>query len=517
MPDPNTTQVTAAQPPIVRRGAEAWGTFSATCLRGVVTEFQATSYPLSNPANIYYPGYGRGSSAGDGFVAFNEPPPGTYEVYRKIARYPTIAMPLAIIESRTEINEWTWRARDEDQAESRVELLQRWFDPRRQKIVHDGMMALRYGFSPWEKMWSLVDPKDLGVEGIEGKVMLPDLKPLRVDYTTFRASSDYKRIIGLRNRPPYAQKDTDLNLDKCFWFTFGGEAGDPYGESLFENVREWWSEALQVRAKISKYINKISGVIGQIHYPEGVSKNADGTDTPNYVLAQQLAAAASEGKWLVMQNRFASFIVDPQNVKPADLDKALAAAGKAEWVVSFLDPGGTDHAPGFKELLQYYDVLMVRGILQPERSMLESQKSGSRADSQMHGQQGAVFPEALITKFVLNFNKGVTDNIIQVNGWGAPGCLYADPDPIADDEFDAKLKVFHAAMQSPDVGPGLMQRVDVDQLMDDLSIPIKDDERGSDFDIFGDIIPEMEKIKSQVGRNGNGPRTAPVGRALGVR
>jgi hypothetical protein len=521
MPDPNLNQQTGAQPPVVRRGNAVWGMWGSTqvssAYTGAYSELAATMNPLNVPLVQYT---GRASGAGDGFAAFDVPPPGTFEVYRKIARYPTVAMPLAIIDAHIESNEWTWRKRDDDQAEARVKLLDRWFAPQRQQIVHDGMMALRYGFSPFEKVWELVDPMDLGVEGIEGKVMLPRLKPLRVDYTTFRADSAYKRVIGIRNRPPYATKDIDLDTDKCFWFTFGGEAGDPYGESLFENIRDWWNEATQVRQKISKYVNKISGVIGQVHYPVGSGRDATGVETTNYELAQQIAAAGSEGRWILMPNRFSSFIPDPNNVTPAQIEMALGSAGKSEWVVSFVDPGGADHSGGFKELLQYYDVLMVRGLLNPERALLESQKSGSRADSQMHGQQGAIVPQALVTRFVLNFNAGVTDNIIEINNWGPKGSYYAEPDPLNDDEYDAKLKTLHAGLQSPDVGPGLAQKIDWVQTMDDLGVAVLEDERETPLDILSQIMPPDLKLpgsNGELNRNGNGPRTAPVGRALGVR
>lgn len=502
---PTTGEKTGAQPAMMPKGL--YGPFP--CAPGESS--------INTPATLIYPPmFGGSGAAGQGFAPFEPPMPGTLEHFRRMKHTPTIAIGLSVPTARTIANEWSYKKRDKDVPDDHVEMLKRWFKPKRPQIIRDGLAALWAGYSTFEKVYTLVSPASLGLDGGD-KWFLPELKPLRVEYTNFLTDNAMKQIVGLRNSPPYGDGTVDLGLDKSFWYTFGGESGDPYGKSLLENLREVWSEADQVRKKISRYINKVSGVLCTIHYPDGVSKDADGVDTPNFKLAKTLAAAAAEGRSLIFQNRFASFIADPANIKPSDLDKALAAAGKAEWVVSFLDPGGTDHSGGFKELLQYYDVLMVRGLLQPERSLLESQGSGSRADSMTHGELGVLFPEVLINDFVLNFNKHVIDDILEINvGPDARGSIYAEPDPISDDEYDAKLKTLHAMLQNPDSSAAVGERIDVDQLADDLGVPILEEMRGKKLDMLSQILPSALGLPNNApkpGRNGNTNGNAPAGRA----
>lgn len=446
------------------------------------------------------------ASAGEGFAPFDPPPAGTFDVYRKIQRTPTPAVTMSVIKARAN-KPFKWETRDEDVPKERVQILKNWFAPLREAMMDDILFALDYGFAPFETLWDVIDPATIGVKG-QSKWILPTLKPLRVDYTTFLFQKGVG-IVGLRNKPPKSA-EVDLTLDKCFWYTFGGEAGDPYGSPLYENIREVWSEAEQIRKKVSRYINKISGVIGQIHYPDGTSKDQAGADRPNFMLAQALAEAASNGKWLVMQNRFSSFLADPGQITPATLELALATAGKGEWVVSFVDPGGADHSSGFKELLMYYDVLMVRGLLQLERGLLESQKSGSRADSQMHGATGELFPDRLAEKIFGVLNNRLVNDTIELN-WGKSerGSIFIIPEPTEDSVYDAKLKSFHAIMQNPTMSEPVGERIDFDILMDDLGVPVLESKRGKPLDLLP-VMPPAAPRPAATNRmktpssNGNG-------------
>src|SRR5208283_2739691 len=84
--------------------------------------------------------------------------------------------------------------------------------------------------------------------------------------------------------------------------------------------------------------------------------------------------AVAAGRSVMFPNGFASGL---------NLLSSYELAGKSPWQLSTIETTGADHAPGMKLVLEYYDALIFRGWLRPERSGLESHH-GTRADAQTH-------------------------------------------------------------------------------------------------------------------------------------
>ena len=165
---------------------------------------------------------------------------------------------------------------------------------------------------------------------------------------------------------------------KYFLYSYDGEAANPYGRSRHENIRQAWSESEQIRQRLAQYMKKVSGIVVQLHYPEGTSRDAAGAERPNQWLGQQVLDAVSAGRSVMFPNGFAS---------SSDLRMAYELAGKSPWQLSTLEAQGADHAPGMKLVLEYYDALIFRGWLRPERTGLES-RHGSKADAETHTDTG---------------------------------------------------------------------------------------------------------------------------------
>src|ERR1019366_10568860 len=129
------------------------------------------------------------------------------------------------------------------------------------------------------------------------------------------------------------------------------------------------------------------------------------------------------GKSVRFPNRFAS-IDDPTTA--ADL------AGKSQWVLSQFDPGGTDYSPGLVATLGYYDKLLFRGWLRPERVGLEA-SHGTRADAETHSESSVLDSEIVDRDFAGQFNRGVVDDVLTLNfGPQARGAVWVEPSPISD-------------------------------------------------------------------------------------
>lgn len=403
-------------------------------------------------------------AGGEGVKGFDPPPSGTFKVYRDICKYPTVAIGLQKIVGPIADAPASWEKR-EDAPDDWVEFISGMFDPMMSQVLETGMLAVRYGFSPFEKVW---------VEK-NGKFVIDQLKPLLVDATEY-LYDEKGRLKGLRNKPSNGDA-VDLLWNKCFAFSLAGEAGNPYGTSRLENIRKRWAEVEQIIERFARYLAKVAAVIGQIHYPDGQSLDASGSQRPNQWIAAQIAADAAAGRWLCIPNKFASFLSSGE-VSGAVLEKALAAAGKSEWVVSFLDPGGTDFAPGYTAALEYYDKQLLRGLYIPERSVIEGQH-GTKADAGTHDEMTVLDAGGLYRKFVREFNASVVNDALVYNyGEAARGGVYAEAPPLSDENGETRLSTLKALLASTDpaIARATARKIDLVSLLEDEEIPVVEGE-----------------------------------------
>jgi len=208
----------------------------------------------------------------------------------------------------------------------------------------------------------------------------------------------------------------------------------------------------------------VAGVIAQLHYPEGTSRDAAGVERSNDWIAQQILEAVSMGRSVRFPNLFAS-IDDPAT--------AATLAGKSQWVLSQFELGGTDYSPGLLNSLAYYDKLLFRGWLRPERVGLDTQH-GSRADAEQHSQSSVVDCELIDQDFAAAFNDGVINDILALNfGPDARGNVWVDPAPIADTQTQTLTSLLTALISNAQTGPGVASQIDIGAVLEDLDVPGK--------------------------------------------
>ena len=392
-----------------------------------------------------------GGFATAGVPGFAAAEPGTFDVYRRISAHPTVALVMRMVTAPIVANTWDWVARPGTPA-GQVGFVRDTLSPLRTAALADGLSALAMGFAPFEVVWAS--------DG-RGRVTVGRLKPLAVDHTTVLVD-DGGNVRGVLNQVP-GQPPRDLLGSKAFVFTYDGSCGNPYGRSRHENVRVTWGQALQTAERLAQYQKKVAGVIAQLHYPEGSSRDAAGVERGNDQVAQQILEAVSMGRSVRFPNLFAS-VDDPASA--ADL------AGKSQWVLSQFDPGGTDYSGGLLNSLAYYDKLLFRGWLRPERTGLESQH-GSRADAQQHTDSGVLDCELVEAAFAAAFNAQVVDAVLAVNfGPAARGAVRADPGPIADGKQQVAQAVLTALLGNAATAASVAGRVDVAGVLRDLDVPV---------------------------------------------
>lgn len=401
-----------------------------------------------------YPGI-----ATTGMGGFASPASGTYATYRRMDAHPTIALARSIVLSPVYRNGWGW-TKQPDAPQEWLDFAKKIIAPLRPRLVRDGLRGLDYGWFGGEIVW----------EERAGRLCINRVKPLLPDITTILAD-DGGEFAGLENRTSGGEPIV-LRADegKAFLYTYDGEADNLYGRSRHENVRhQAWGPSLQVAEKLAQYLNKVAGLVIQLHYPEGTSRDAAGADRSNDFLAQQVLDAVSQGRSVRLPNLFASVAADGSD--PRLLESAAALAGKSQWVLSTFETSGADHAAGLLGALEYLDKLMFRGWLRPERVGLES-RHGTRSDAAIHTDTGLLDSELIDLDFAYAVNQQLVNPLLMANfGQAARDAVAIEPHPMADDATETNRAILEALLANPNSAPSVAAKIDVDAMLVDLAVP----------------------------------------------
>lgn len=399
---------------------------------------------------------GRQSATGGGLpgfsaaalTAFQPAAAGSYETYRRISAHPTNALVRSIVTAPIIANSWQWKKRRDDVPDEWLAFARQMMEPLRQSLVGDALRALEFGWAGFEKIW----------EVRRGRRVLRKLKPLLWEFTEILVD-EHGNPAGLLNRVP-GNSPTMLTEGKYFLYSVDAEAGNPYGRSRHENIRQVWAECEQIRQRLAQYLRKVSGITVQLHYPEGTSRDSAGAERPNQWLGQQVLDAVSAGKSVMFPNGFAA-AEDPR--------AAFELAGKSPWQLSAFESAGADHAPGMRDVLEYYDALIFRGWMRPERTGLES-RHGSRADAKTHTDTATLDSELIDRDLADAINRDVVDELLVFNfGPSARGSVAIQPAPIETDSLDALRQILKELLANK--ASNAAAKIDVDTLLDQLTVP----------------------------------------------
>jgi hypothetical protein len=397
---------------------------------------------------------------------FAPPLPGTYAVYRRMSAHPTLALAKSIVTAPILAGSWSYETRRPDgrpprrapltdgpqsdpidrELEHRADFLRRQLDPLRPAFLAEALRALEFGWRPFEKIFSIKN----------NQITLTNLKPLLPDFT-FIQVDDHGHFAGL------TQLDTQLTPDKSFIYTHDGEAGNLYGRSRHENARHVYSAWLSVDERTAQLTTKIAAIIPLVHYPLGQSRDPAGQLRDNGDLADIILHGLGSGRGVKLPNLFATSD-DPRLT--GDL------AGKSSWVISFLEAThASANIQGLTDRQRYYDVLMFRSWLRPERTGIES-RYGSRADAHTHTDTAITETELLHADICAQLNHQVIDELLTLNfGEGAPGSVYLAPAPLRDSKRDVFQKLLEAMWKDPATLGQFLKQTDLDAVLEVMQIP----------------------------------------------
>ncbi len=390
---------------------------------------------------------------------FGIPSASTYELYREMRNDPTVSIGFAAATSPIIASNWNYVTKKAPAGAKKfirdtLEPLKPWF-------VEQAIWAIQYGWQGFEKIFDMVD----------GRIAITKLKPLLQDKTTIIVNKETGSFQGLwadqQNQlfvQPGDRRGTFLPAEKAFvythqWDTFNGL----YGRSRFENFKLDWQGAQKTRDKQGQFQDKISSVLLLLEYPEGKSTNASGTEIDNDVAAQQLIDSLRSGLAVAVQNTLHPMAEEfiRQGVTNPEMLKA--------WRLTLLETAA-GHGAEFVTQRQDFDKRILRGLLVPERSIMEG--LGSSAESESHAHIGLQMAEQTLNELIRQVNTFMVNQLLALNfGLDAVGTIRVEPEPIADDKKQLMKEIIRMTIGSPQNADLALTLLDIDKMLDNLGLP----------------------------------------------
>ena len=391
----------------------------------------------------------------------NNPLPKSFATYRTIRTHPTVAMARALRTAPVLSSNWAVSA-DDDVDEDIVDWVEKTFFPFRNDYLESALTFgnVDYGWQGYEIVWTV---------GKEGRVILHRLKPLLVDLTEILIDKTTGEFSGFFQ----SRDNVRLEREKSLLVSFQVEGTGFYGESLLENIRLRYNEWIEANEGAARYDKKMAGSIWKVGYPVGSSR-VDGAETDNATTAET-----------ILQNIKAGGSVSFPTTK-----REVGSEVNA-WDIDLVGGGSTAQTQ-FIQRLEYLDKLMVRGLIMPERAIIEG-KFGTKADAGEHANLALTNMELLHAKTTLIFNNAIVKPALTANfGEDVADAVDIIAMPILDRKREFFANLYNVILSNPAALLEELGSIDTEALKDALEIPKRDSETPSFEERAADIL----KIKS---------------------
>ena len=378
---------------------------------------------------------------GDGVLQRDYSKVGTYAQLRAVRKDPTVILGRSVLVSCILAGSWTIEA-DDGVPDDVKEFLERSVLPLREDFLSNAIAFGRvdYGWMGFEKIFKIED----------GRVVIDWLKPLLHDITHILVTK-HGRFAGYRQRPLTNALQVDVPAAKCLHVAYGVEAGNLHGMPLLEGLRQtsdMWDEC---NDGARKYDKKIAGAQPIIKYPPGTATVDDETVDNGTIAADLLNALVSGGGVTLPKTTVESI--------EAITDEAKADAYK--WDIDLLEDRGKKQA-AFNDRLKYLDSQKVRGLMLPERAILEGQY-GTKAEAGEHIGVMITNMQQIDRTTVRMVNAQLVDQLVYLNyGDSLVGKVRLVCAPLVDTQI-AFLQKLYVELNDPNI--------DLSVLKDRLNVP----------------------------------------------
>ena len=378
----------------------------------------------------------------------------TYADYRQVRAHATVALARKLSVALVVAGNWSIES-DDGVDEDRVRFIREQIMPIREPLLQKALEdRIDYGWSAFEEIFHVIQYGEW--EGYNG---IRKLKHLLIDKTTILIDGDTGQFAGFK-QPPKARGGSDVVLqpEECLLMSFDIEGDNLYGRPLLENVRNIWQDWCETNKGARRYDRKMAGSRFVVYYPKGTTPY-NGEETPNYKIAKQLLNTLESSGGIAI----------PSNIDN-EVDRLNGKAGREAWSIDILEDGES-RQPGFIERLDYLDKLIVRGLLFPERAILEG-KYGTKADSGEHADFAIANMDLLHRHCTRLVNWYLVDRLLALNyGEDARGTIRAVASELSDDTIAWMRKVYEKILGNTEGFSAEFATIDTDALKDELGIP----------------------------------------------
>ncbi len=369
---------------------------------------------------------------------------GTYTQLRVVRKDPTVVLGRTILISCLQAGSWNIEA-DEDVADGVVDSLQHLM-ALREDFIYNAVAHGRvdFGWQGFEKLFAIKDNR-LMVESL--KVLLHDITTILVD--------DKGHFNGYRQRGLLnAGEPVDVPVEKCLHIAFDVEGQNYYGVPLLENIRAAQDDWAVCNDGAKRYDAKVAGTNIQVSYPPGTG-TYNGEVVNNSVIGAAIFDGVQSSGSVLIPTTTAEVLQELNTNAVSDLYK---------FDVKLLEDKGKKQAD-FKDRLKYLDSLKVRGLLLPERALLEGQY-GTKAEAGEHIGMAITNIQELDKALVRMMNEQVVNQLVCLNfGEEVVGKVRLVATPLVDKQIGF-MRTMYKELSKTD------RDIDLEAVKNQLDIPI---------------------------------------------
>ncbi len=407
----------------------------------------------------------------------------SHNTFRTIRRHPTVSLARALQVATVAAAEWSIEADDEVEDE-RIRFIQGQYMPIRRQFVDTAMRGgIDFGWQGWEQVFEIAN----------GQFRLARLKPLLHDITDILVEAKTGDLVAYQQELQFGGSGAViLPANRLLHIGFRIEGSNWFGESLLENARLTYNQWITTNDAACRYDARIAGAHIIVWYPAGKT-NFEGTLTENSTIATDiLDKLKASGRFTMPRLR------------------STPAGEDIGWKLEIL----TDESPkqvSFISRLEYFDKLLVRSLLTPERSIIEG-LHGTKAEASEHAEAAVSNLELTHQHITERLNEDSVDIVLVQNfGEEARGTIRLVASPIEDEKRLVLREVYGKILDDPSAALEEVAMIDTDAIKDKLGVPKRTEvaQAGETGDLPDPTTPEgfarTQIAALNARRGGNGP------------
>lgn len=388
---------------------------------------------------------------GDGTSTLDKLLPANYSHYRRIRKHPTVALARSLSIAPIVAGEWSVEA-DDGVEDERVRFIRKQLLAVREFLVQTIMEhRIDYGWVVFEKVFDLRK-----IDGAD-RIVIAKLKTLLVDLTEIRVETETGEFAGITQPSSLtSSKPVVLEVEDCLFVAWQVEGDNLYGRPLLENIRGIFQHWEGASAGAERYDAKMAGGLWIVHYCIGTSP-LNGVEKDNAEIAKDILGALEASGGVVVPRKIQKQITALNETK-----------GTEVWEIELKEHSGQQGA--FVTRMEHCDKLFVRGLLAPERTLLEGEH-GTKAEAGVHTSLVMTQRELEHRYIVRRVNEALVDHLLLLN-WGpeAVGTIRVVAAPLQDAKLAFFQEVYMLLLAHPTASIDTIEGMDLDALTDAVGV-----------------------------------------------